>query len=195
MKSDVEILSFADRDSFRSWLSKNRSRETGIWIAFEKGGTRFTALDALEEALCFGWIDGVMKSVDGTTYRKYFSPRKDHAKWSDKNNALFADLAKRGLMTDAGLAVHKPVRPVPAESAESAVNAAAKADAMAEKILTLKAALADDAETLRLFESKPPSRQRQFAGFYCDAKTDETRAKRTAKIAKALHEGFVGMLY
>jgi uncharacterized protein YdeI (YjbR/CyaY-like superfamily) len=187
MNPDAEILSFADRASFRAWLTKNRSRDAGIWIAFEKGSKRFTALDALEEALCFGWIDGVMKSVDDKTYRKYFSPRRDTAKWSDKNMALYADLAKRGLMTDAGVAVYKP-------SSSATADSGAKADAMAEKILTLKAALSRDAEALRLFQSKPPSRQKQFAGFYGDAKTDATRAKRIATIAQALREGFTGML-
>lgn len=188
MKPETETLAFADRASFRSWLSKNGSRENGIWITFVKGGARLTALDALEEALCFGWIDGVMKSVDATTYRKYFAPRKDEEKWSDKNNALFNDLVKRGCMTDAGIAVHKP-------TPSARIDSAAKADVMAEKILTLKAAFADDAEILRLFESKSPSRQKQLAGFYGEAKTDETRAKRKDKIAKALREGFAGMLY
>jgi uncharacterized protein YdeI (YjbR/CyaY-like superfamily) len=131
-----------------------------------------------------------MKSVDDATYRKYFSPRRDTAKWSDKNKALYADLAKRGLMTDSGVAVYKPAPSAPVTSADSG----AKADAMDEKILTLKAALARDAEALRLFDSKPPSRQKQFAGFFCDAKTDATRAKRIATIAEALRDGFTGML-
>jgi uncharacterized protein YdeI (YjbR/CyaY-like superfamily) len=143
MIRDAETLSFADRAAYRAWLSENRSRERGIWIAFEKGSKRFTALDALEESLFFGWIDGVMKSIDEKTYRKYFSPRKDRSKWSDKNKALYADLARRGLMTDSGIVVYKPAPASP-------VDPVGKADAMAEKIQELKASLADDAEALRV---------------------------------------------
>jgi len=62
-------------------------------------------------------------------------------------------------------------------------------------IETLKAALANDAEIFRLFEEKPPSRQKQLAGFYCDAKTEKTRKKRQAKIVEALRSGYKGMLY
>lgn len=197
MKTDTEILSFTDRGAYREWLAKNRSRECGVWIVFEKGSKRFTANDALEESICFGWIDGVMKSMDEKAYRKYFSRRKDTAKWSDKNKAIYADLVKRGRMTDSGMEVYKPVDgPVSGATTDSAVKPAVKTVAdMSEKILTLKEALHDDKDALRLFDAKPPSKQKQFAGFYCDAKTDVTRAKRKDKIVGALRDNYGGMLY
>ena len=64
--------------------------------------THLKAGDALEEALCFGWIDGVMKRIDDESYIKYFSARRKDSKWSEKNKALAEDLEKRGLMTDFG---------------------------------------------------------------------------------------------
>jgi uncharacterized protein YdeI (YjbR/CyaY-like superfamily) len=209
MKTDTEILSFTDRGAYREWLAKNRSRECGVWIVFEKGSKRFTANDALEESICFGWIDGVMKSMDEKTYRKYFSRRKNTAKWSDKNKAIYADLTKRGLMTDSGMEVYKPVDgpafgstagsvtgATTGATTDSAVKPAVKTVAdMSEKILTLKEALHDDKDALRLFDAKPPSKQKQFAGFYCDAKTDVTRAKRKDKIVGALRDNYGGMLY
>lgn len=73
-------------------------------LLFGKAGGPKTikAAEALEEALCFGWIDGQMKSIDDKTYKKYFSMRRDKSKWSEKNKALVKTLEERGLMTDFG---------------------------------------------------------------------------------------------
>lgn len=184
MKNDAEMVEFADRDAYRSWLRDHHAQRNGIWITFAKGSKAFTANDALEESICFGWIDGVMKSIDDATYRKYFAPRKDSAKWSEKNKAIYGDLTERGLMTPAGVAVFKPS----AANAQSAVDPG-------ENIQALRAALAEDREIARLFDETSPSRQRQFAGFFREAKTDETRTKRKAKIISALREHYTGMLY
>ena len=73
-----------------------------MWLVFGKGGGPATlrANEALEEALCFGWIDGQMKSLDETRYKKYFARRTSKSKWSEKNKQLVAELEKQGLMTD-----------------------------------------------------------------------------------------------
>lgn len=94
-----EIMEFSSRDYFRKWLSDNCLSSAGIWLLFGKsGGTEtITASEALEEALCFGWIDGQMKSIDDKTYKKYFSLRRKNSKWSDKNTALAEKLENRGL--------------------------------------------------------------------------------------------------
>ena len=96
-----EPLHFKTRDEFRIWLINHCMSGGGIWLKFEKSkNTAFKAGDALEEALCFGWIDGVMKRIDDESYIKYFSARRKDSKWSEKNKALAEDLEKRGLMTD-----------------------------------------------------------------------------------------------
>lgn len=99
-----EYLQFALREEFRNWLKDNGQSGDGVWLLFGKGGGPKTikAGDALEEALCFGWIDGQMKSVDEKCYIKYFAMRRKNSKWSDKNKALVAKLEKQGLMTDYG---------------------------------------------------------------------------------------------
>lgn len=162
----------------------NRERETGVWLVFTKGSRSFSANDALEESICFGWIDGVMKAIDEKTYKKYFTRRKDRANWSDKNQGVFYRLVKEGLMTEAGMAAYgaepKPKRP-PVD-ADAAIRA-------------LRDALLDDGEALLLFDTKPPSRQKQLGLFYSDAKTDATRARRLTKIAEALKSDYTGMLY
>ena len=93
-----ELLRFEDRAAFRAWLAGNSRTSGGVWLVFGKAGGPKTikAGEALEEALCFGWIDGQMQSIDDTAYRKYFSPRREKSKWSEKNKALAAKLEEQG---------------------------------------------------------------------------------------------------
>lgn len=85
-----EVMEFAAREDFRAWLSENCLTSGGVWLLFGKPGGPKTikAGEALEEALCFGWIDGQMQRIDDMAYRKYFSPRREKSKWSEKNKAL-----------------------------------------------------------------------------------------------------------
>ena len=184
MNNDVEPLEFADRDAFRVWLKTNHEQSAGVWIVFVKGNASFSANDALEEALCFGWIDGVMKKIDERAYRKYFSRRKNAENWSDKNIALYHSLVDAGLMTKAGEEAycHKG-------------NINKKKLDVEECIDILKSALANDGEISELFGKASPSKRKRFSGFYCDAKTDETKRKRLAKIVDALRTNYDGMLY
>ncbi|MFR1640674.1 MAG: YdeI/OmpD-associated family protein [Eggerthellaceae bacterium] len=81
-----EPLKFATRDEFRAWLQANGESSSGVWLLFGKPGGPSTlkAGEALEEALCFGWIDGQMRRIDEGSYRKYFAPRRKDSAWSDK---------------------------------------------------------------------------------------------------------------
>ncbi|MDE7288475.1 MAG: hypothetical protein K2N71_03085, partial [Oscillospiraceae bacterium] len=99
-----DIMEFANREEFRKWLNDNCLTSEGVWLLFGKAGGPKTikAAEALEEALCFGWIDGQMQSLDDKTYKKYFSARREKSKWSDKNKKLVQSLEERGLMTDHG---------------------------------------------------------------------------------------------
>jgi len=83
-------MQFISRDEFRNWLKDNCMSSGGVWLLFGKSGGPKTikANEALEEALCFGWIDGQMQSIDDKTYIKYFSVRRKDSKWSDKNKAI-----------------------------------------------------------------------------------------------------------
>ena len=99
-----DALKFSDRAEFRSWLLENGQSSAGVWLLFGKAGGPKTiqAGEALEEALCFGWIDGQMQRIDDQSYRKYFSLRRENSKWSEKNKALAQKLEERGLMTEFG---------------------------------------------------------------------------------------------
>ena len=99
-----DILEFACREDFRRWLEENCLSGRGVWLLLGKpGGPKtVTAAEALEEALCFGWIDGQMQRLDERTYKKYFSMRREKSKWSEKNKALAQRLEEKGLMTEYG---------------------------------------------------------------------------------------------
>lgn len=90
-------LQFPTREEFRNWLSENYLSTDGIWLLFGKAGGPKTlkAGEALEEALCFGWIDGQMQSIDEKSYKKYFSQRRENSKWSEKNKALVKELEEQ----------------------------------------------------------------------------------------------------
>ena len=98
-KEDIvsDILEFAHRDDFREWLTDHCLSKEGVWLLFGKAGGPKTikAAEALEEALCFGWIDGQMEKIDDKTYKKYFSLRRDNSKWSEKNKALVKSLEEQ----------------------------------------------------------------------------------------------------
>jgi len=104
MKADVPELLFPSRSDFRSWLVENAKISDGVWLVFGKTKevVTLTANDALEEALCYGWIDGQMKSIDNTRYLKYFARRRAKSNWSDKNKRTVEMLQKKGMMTGLG---------------------------------------------------------------------------------------------
>lgn len=99
-------LLLKDRAEFRAWLAEHALSAEGIWLVFGKygGPSTIKADEALEEALCFGWIDGQIQSVDESSYLKYFKQRNESGNWSEKNKSLAEKLEERGLMTDFGRA-------------------------------------------------------------------------------------------
>ena len=101
-----ERIQFESRDVFRQWLQANCQTSKGVWLVFGKarGPKTIKTYEALEEALCFGWIDGQMQRIDEKTYIKYFSMRSKKSKWSEKNKTIANDLINQGLMTQFGYA-------------------------------------------------------------------------------------------
>ena len=116
MEADRTIIltHVRDRRTFREWLEHHHATEQGCWVAVRRGrptddGT-FWYLDAVEEALCFGWVDSIQKEIDGVRMQR-FSPRKPKSPWTELNKERVRRLQKLGLMTDAGLAVLPPMGP------------------------------------------------------------------------------------
>ena len=96
---------FANQSQFRKWLQKNHKKETEVLVAFYKVGSgkpSMTWSQSVDEALCFGWIDGVRKSIDNDSYQIRFTPRKPGSNWSAVNIKKIEELTKKGLMQPAG---------------------------------------------------------------------------------------------
>jgi uncharacterized protein YdeI (YjbR/CyaY-like superfamily) len=100
---------FPDRAAFRSWLEKHHDTTDELWVAFWKKATGkegLTYLEAVDEALCWGWIDGLKRSLDGESYTNRFTPRKKRSKWSDANLRRYAELEAEGRMAAPGRAAY-----------------------------------------------------------------------------------------
>jgi uncharacterized protein YdeI (YjbR/CyaY-like superfamily) len=103
---DLELLTFTSRDEWRSWLESHHSQAGEAWLVIYRKGTREGVLsldEAVEGALCFGWIDGKLKSLDSLSYSLRFTPRRKDSIWSINNIRRVERLIKEGLMTEAGL--------------------------------------------------------------------------------------------
>src|SRR5579859_4885759 len=110
---DKEILTFKKTSEWESWLSKNYSRKEGIWIRFFKkasGKQTFTYDEALDEALCYGWIDTMANRYDTESYIQKFTPRRPKSMWSKVNIAHVERLKKEGKMQLSGLAAYETAK-------------------------------------------------------------------------------------
>lgn len=184
-----DIMEFADRAAFREWLTQHCTSSAGVWLLFGKAGGPKTikAGEALEEALCFGWIDGQMQSIDDKTYQKYFSMRREKSKWSEKNKALVKSLEERGLMTDFG---RKKIE----EAKQNGQWDAPKAMAVTgEQIAMLLSLLQGYEPACTNFQAMSPSVKKTYTRAYFDAKTDAGRKKRIAWIVDRLNQNLKPM--
>ncbi len=178
-----ELLRFEDRAAFRAWLSENCRSSDGVWLLFGKAGGPRTvkAGEALEEALCFGWIDGQMQSIDGTSYKKYFSPRREKSKWSEKNRALVQKLEEQGRMTDLGREKVEEAKQNGQWDAPDPMVTVGE-----EQVVQLSALLEGREPAFTNYQAMPPSVRKTYARAYFDAKTDAGREKRLAWIVDRL---------
>lgn len=184
-----DLLQFADREAFRKWLYEHCLSSEGVWLLFGKNGGPKTmkAGEALEEALCFGWIDGQMQSIDDKTYKKYFALRRDKSKWSEKNKALAGSLEERGLMTDYG---RKKIE----EAKENGQWDAPKSMEITEEQIAFVSALLEEYEpACTNWKKMSPSVKKTYTRAYYDAKTDAGREKRIAWMVDRLNQNLKPM--
>ncbi|MBW4581168.1 MAG: YdeI/OmpD-associated family protein [Tildeniella nuda ZEHNDER 1965/U140] len=102
----LETIYASDRNTWRTWLEKNHRTSIGIWLIYYKvksGKPSVQYSEAVKEALCFGWIDSKVKSLDEDRYKQIFTPRKQKSVWSKLNKQYIEELVEQGLMTEAGL--------------------------------------------------------------------------------------------
>ena len=103
----TKTLRVTKRDEWRQWLRRNHTTESEIWLVYyrkDSGKPRIAYTDAVEEALCFGWIDGIEKKIDDKASAQRFTPRRPKSNWSELNKERARQMIERGLMTEVGFA-------------------------------------------------------------------------------------------
>jgi len=173
-------------EEWRKWLKQNHHKVDEVWLVFYKKGTGEQALDywaALDEALCFGWIDSLIKKIDDTKHARKFTPRNQISKWSESNKKRVERLIKDGRMTEAGLAVVK------AAKANGCWDKPDRPPTVTEVPAELSAALRQNKKALAIFNKLAPSHQKQYIIWIAMAKRPETRDMRIREAIDLLEKG------
>ena len=185
----LEQILFETRRDFRNWLPENCNSSKGIWLVFSKHASIKTlkASEALEEALCFGWIDGQMQSIDETKYIKYFAIRRKGSKWSEKNKKLVIELEAKGLITEAG---RIKIEEAKANGMWDAPKPEPITDEQVEMLIELIKATEP---AFTNFMAMSNSVRKNYTGLYFDAKSEEAKKRRLEKILGRLNENLKPM--
>jgi uncharacterized protein YdeI (YjbR/CyaY-like superfamily) len=183
---DLPVLPFASAGEFERWLAEHHGDAAGVWLKIAKKGTGIdtvTHAEALEVALCHGWIDGQRQAHDDTWFLQRFTPRKPRSRWSRINRDRAVALIESGRMKPAGL------REVERAQADGRWDAAYEGQRAATVPPDLQAALDASPRAAEFF--KTLSSQNRYAILYRlqDAKRPETRARRLEKFVAMLERG------
>jgi uncharacterized protein YdeI (YjbR/CyaY-like superfamily) len=187
MADELPELIVRDAAAWRTWLAGHHADPAGVWLVLAKKGTEkptsLTYDQALEEALCHGWIDGQVGRRDERTYRQRFTPRRTRSAWSQRNTGLAERLLAEGRMHPAGGAE------VERAKADGRWDAAYAGPASIEVPTDLATALAAEPGALALFEALDS--QNRYAILYriATAKRAETRARRIGQFVAMLARG------
>jgi uncharacterized protein YdeI (YjbR/CyaY-like superfamily) len=189
MRADVPALLFSSREKFRIWLRENAQTSDGVWLVFGKTNAVVTlsANDASEEALCFGWIDGQMKSIDSTKYLKYFARRRTKSPWSEKNKKVIEALRERKLMTELGeKAVEAGIKNGTWDAKKRDLITDEQVEALAEKLIGISPAYEN-------FNNMSRSVRFTYTGRYFSFKSEEARQRDFEKIVDRLKKNLKPM--
>jgi uncharacterized protein YdeI (YjbR/CyaY-like superfamily) len=174
------------REQWRAWLAENHAAEAEAWLVICKkhaGVPGVTYIEALEEALCFGWIDGLLKRLDDEQHLIRFSPRRRNSIWSEQNKKRVHGLMRAGRMTKAGLAKIREAK------ANGQWDKAAQREDITLVPAELTAALARNEQARLNFDKLASSYRKQFIYWIGVAKREETRNRRVAEAVELLAQG------
>ena len=181
MASSLITLDVSNRAEWRKWLKKHHTTKNNIWLIFHKRHTGRTSIpynDAVEEALCFGWIDSLIKRLDDDKYVRLFTPRKKESKWSTVNRRRYSKMRSAGLLEKQGL--KRPPTKYDGDAPKLNVN---KVPTYIEEFLK------PNKRAWEFFNTLAPSYRRMYIGWISSAKRKETRDKRLAEARKLLAQG------
>jgi len=174
------------RSEWREWLSKNHGNNVGIWLVFYKKHTQKPSLDydaAVEEALCFGWIDSIIKKLDDERYVRKFTPRRQDSKWSESNKIRVEKLIKQGKMTDIGF------EKINEAKVSGLWDKPDREELLFEIPKELEQALAKNKNAKKFFDQLAPTYQKQFIGWIMVAKQEKTKERRVDEAMILLEQG------
>ena len=177
----MEAVYFRDQEEFREWLEKNHSKADELIVGYYKVGSskhNMSWSQSVDQALCFGWIDGVRKSIDGERYCIRFTPRKSTSIWSNINIKKVEELQKKGLMKKAGLDAFNK-RKMSKSGIYSFENEIKQLDTAYEE--TFKA----NSKAWAFFSKQAPSYKRTRIHLVMSAKQEATRIARLNKLIEA----------
>lgn len=172
---DVKPIFFATPAEFRRWLKRHASTAEELWVGFHKkssGRPSLTWPESVDEALCFGWIDGIRKSVDEESYTNRFTPRRKGSNWSEVNIRRARQLIRTGRMQPAGLRAFKARDPEKSRQYSFEQRHAARLDGKDEARFRRHAA------AWTFFESQPPGYRRLAIWWVVSARREDTRTRR-----------------
>jgi len=182
---DKPRIELSSRAEWRAWLAENHRTATGVWLVSwkQRTGRRSVAYqEAVEEALCFGWIDGRYHSLDDRRSEQYFAPRKPRSTWAQSNKERVARLEAAGLMTEAGRTAVAIARANGSWESMDVIDALVVPDDLA-------AALAAAPGARQHFDASPVSMRKGALGWVYQARRLGTRAARVEKIAAVAARG------
>jgi uncharacterized protein YdeI (YjbR/CyaY-like superfamily) len=169
VKTELPIREVRSREQWRGWLEKHHAASPGIWLVFYKAHTGTKSIvyeDSVREALCFGWVDSLVKRIDNDRYALKFTPRKPTSKWSDSNRKRWAELNAAGLLAAAGVA------------AAPTANRYGPKPAIPELPAYIVKAFKANPKAWASFQQLPRSHRRQYVVWIHTARRPETREKR-----------------
>jgi uncharacterized protein YdeI (YjbR/CyaY-like superfamily) len=180
MTAELITLQVRTRRQWRAWLAKHHASSPGVWVVFFKAHTGVTSIpyeDTVREALCFGWIDSLVKRLDDDRYALKVTPRQPTSKWSDSNRKRWRELKAAGLLTSAGLA------------APPTNNTYAPRPVVPSLPLYIRNALKTDSRAWEFFRKLAPACRRDFVVWIHTAKRPETRDRRIRESIRLLAAG------
>ncbi len=177
----ITTLEVRTRREWRDWLRRHWGTESEVWLVFHKRHTGIEGIgygDAVEEAICFGWIDSLVKRLDDDRYARKFTPRRADSKWSTINRRRYADLEARGLLARPGL-----------ERAPTGRNGDAPRPSVSLVPSYIEERLKTNPRAWGFFEKLAPSYRRAFIAWIDSAKRRETRERRLREAMRLLAAG------
>ena len=180
MTAELMTLQVSNRRQWRAWLTKHHTSSPGVWLVFHKAHTGIRSMpyeDMVREALCFGWIDSLIKRLDDDRYAFKVTPRQPGSKWSELNRKRWAELQAAGLLTSAGLA------------AAPTNNSYAPRPVIPELPGYIAKALKASPRAWEFFQELAPTHRRDFVVWIHTAKRAETRERRIRESIALLEAG------